>query len=502
MGISGIFKRKRKPEALPSINTSNLKRVVAVSDVYWDQLYKPSIELVEKCSQLFGSYGFEICKSYEIQFVKFISRYKGVVDDNPLALHLNNYAVASAFSSIYLSKVLIKFDFYSISKKADSLGERSVFYPWREIPSTKHADIKLKKTAYLAPLYTYSLPILFAMLPNVAWKWLLSDMRIYQGLLDAVHSNGEKGVFANYLSDLYIPTESGNGPGEVTKVDVVKAKEISEADEPNNKSNGGLEELLSSLGSNNNADDISLDELLNGQENNQNNDVKESKLSSNGELDFSIFDETPSADNKKSQQPEILSKGEKEEATPDILSEFQSFLSSASPKHEEESGPIQNEYVPENELDDFDAYTTLEAEVTQNVSPDTERAPLFSEQTTLSMDLAKWAKSILMDYQVDSGVYVVFSEQGNTIALDIDKAFLSFVRADFDLDSEEQYRSVADEVLSDLLMSADWIANNDGSEVWKLMVNNTSVYAVLLNTDITNVNLCASIQRHSVKIVV
>lgn len=499
MGITGLFKRKRKPEALPSINTSNLKRVVAVSDLYWDQLYKPSIELIESCSQLFGRYGFEICKSYEMQFVKFISRYKGAVDDNPLALHLNNYAIASAFSCLYLSKILIKFEYYSISKKADSLGERNVFYPWREIPSTKHADIKLKKTAYLAPLYTYSLPILFAMLPNVAWKWLLSDMRIYQGLLDAVHSNGEKGFFANYLSDLYIPTESGNGPVEVAKVEVVKAKDNTEANELSSQSNGGLEELLSSLGSNNNADDISLDELLNGQANNQSENVKGSISSQSGDLDFSIFEGSSSTDNKKSPQPETLSK---EEAAPDILSEFQSFLSSTSPKCEEESTPIQNEDAPESELDDFDAYSALEGEVTQNVSSDSERAPLFSEQTTLSMDLAEWAKSILVDYQIDSGVYVVFSEQGNTIALDMDKAFLSFVRADFDLDSEEQYRSVADEVLSDLLMSADWIANDDGSEVWKLMVNNTSINAVLLNTDITSVNLCASIQRNSVKIVV
>ncbi|MCT8873802.1 hypothetical protein [Shewanella xiamenensis] len=472
---------------------------MAVSDAYWDQLYNPSIELIESCSQLFGSYGFDICKSYEIQFVKFISRYKGVVDDNPLALHLNNYAVASAFSCLYLSKILIKFEFYSISKKADSLGERSVFYPWREIPSTQHADIKLKKTAYLAPLYTYSLPILFAILPNVAWKWLLSDMKIYQGLLDVVHSNGEKGVFANYLSDLYIPTESGNGPDEVKKVEVVKAIDNTEANVSSCQKNGGLEELLSSLGSSNNADDISLDELLNGQANNQSENVKESISSPSGDLDFSIFDSSPSIDNTKSQQSEMLSK---KEAAPDILSEFQSFLSSASPKHEEDSCLISNEDAQESEFDDFDAYTALEAEVTQNVSPSAERAPLFSEQTTLSMDLAEWAKSIIMDYQIDSGVYVVFSEQGNTIALDIDKAFLSFVRADFDLDSEEQYRSVADEVLSDLLMSADWIANDDGSEVWKLMVNNTAVNAVLLNTDITNVNLCASIQRHSVKIVV
>lgn len=470
-----------------------------MSDAYWDQLYKPSIELIEGCSRLFGSYGFEICKSYEMQFVKFISRYKGVVDDNPLALHLNNYAIASAFSCLYLSKILIKFEFYSISKNADSLGERDIFYPWREIPSKKHSDIKLKKTTYIAPLYTYSLPILFVMLPNVAWKWLLGDMRIYQGLLDAVHSNGEKGVFANYLSDLYIPTESGNRSGEIAKVEVVKVIENIESNDASSQSNGGLEELLSSLGSNNNADDISLDELLNGQTNNQSENVKESISTSSGELDFSIFEGSPTADNKKYPPPEILSK---DETTPDILSEFQSFLSSTAPKREEESGSIQSEDDPESELDDFHAYTALEAEVTQDISPGTERTPLFSEQTTLSMDLAEWAKSILMNYQIDSGVYVVFSEQGNAIALDIDKAFLSFARADFDLDSEEQYRSVADEVLSDLLMSADWIANDDGSEVWKLMVNNISVNAVLLNTDIKNVNLCASIQRYSVKIVV
>ena len=70
------------------------------------------------------------------------------------------------------------------------------------------------------------------------------------------------------------------------------------------------------------------------------------------------------------------------------------------------------------------------------------------------------------------------------IVVELDTGVMEFVRSDYDLDNESAYRTVAEEVLTDLEMSQSWIATEDGGDIWEVLIEGKNVNVLLLNIQV------------------
>ena len=70
------------------------------------------------------------------------------------------------------------------------------------------------------------------------------------------------------------------------------------------------------------------------------------------------------------------------------------------------------------------------------------------------------------------------------IVVERDKGVMEFVCNDYDLDNEAAYKTVAEEVLTDLEMSQSWVENEEGGDIWKISIQDEVVNVLLLNVQV------------------
>ena len=459
----------------PSLELAPLKKIVAVSDEYWGALYSPIIDVVSASLNVFDKQKLKLYSDYVDQFVKLVRRSKGVVQDDPLLVHLHTYSLVLSFSALYIARICNDFDFLAISKSKKNVGERTVFYPWLSVP--ENSELKLSKVSRSYPVYIQAVSIFNALLTDIGWKWLHTKPEVLKSLLDSIYSNGEKGSFSGILSDMRAAPLGSSSESIKTVVELSPDETNTEA-----LSNpADLDSLIDGLGGNN--EDISLDELLEPSKNSQTEVINEPKSSdnSNNELDLSIFESESSknlpnnntssvqkSDEPADVKPEVVDKisskeNESSVTSENALNEFTAFLASAT---DDESKPKE----------------TGESE--NEIKNDKEHEMLFSSEATITTDLINWCLLQVQSTPSSNGVHIILFEGNKVIALEQDKGVMEFVRSDYDLDSEAAYISVAEEVLTDIGMSRTWIENNDGGDIWKLNILGEDVNIIIFNVPV------------------
>lgn len=472
LGWFGKNKQRLSLDILP------LKKIVAVSDQYWAALYQPMIDVVEKNFDVFSKQKEKLGVDYLDQFVKLVRRSKGAVQDDPLIVHIHTYSLVLAFSALHVARVVNDFEFHAISKGKKTKGNRNQFYPWLNVP--EKSEIKLKKSSRVFPVYVKGLSILNTMITDVGWNWLHSRPDVLKPMLDAVYSNAESGSLSGLLAGMRAaPLENKVSSAVVEKVTEVnvESEPVSEGDEDGSQK---LDSLIKNLGGDNK--ECSLEELLEAQKGDgEGQKPKVDSDKSEGGLDYSIFESGPTTEAEQDGQftTEVTNekkKPEKEEesdlknnqppslnSADRVLNEFQALISNTKKMDEEEKmQPLeQNKSIENNEPEQG----------------------LFTTEATISGDLIKWCESIVNKKDRFSGVYVVEYEGRRCMALDKELGVLSFVKSDYDLESEEKYKAVAVEVLTDLMMSSEWIAREDGGDAWQCCINGEELSVILLKKE-------------------
>ena len=515
MQLGWPWSRKQRE---PALDVVPLKKIIAVSDEYWEALYSPIIDSVVRSLGVYDKQKAKLYTDYVDQFVRLVRRSKGTVQDDPLLVHLHTFSLSVAFSSLYVARLCHSFEFTAISKAKKTKGERSHFYPWMNVPV--ECEIKLAKVGRLYPAYVYAISIFNTMMNDTGWKWLHSKPEVLKGLIDSIYSNGEKGLFSGVLADMR-SAPLGRSVENLPQVDISEPVPV-ESEGPDKSDS--LDDLISGLGGGD--DSVSLDDLLDSsnqsKQSEEDKPVASVKTSSNDGLDLSIFDSGPddkgtdqvpvelqsitdnqvaplnddsaeavsSPENKLSPQPI-------EEETPvnssaDALDEFTAFLaattSSPGPDNvaETEDGePASNEVkgtskVPISHVKHSDSPSNVD---NTGIKED-ESALLFSSESSITNDLLKWCLEQVSELPSQNGVHVLLRDNEKVVVIERDKGVMEFVRNDYDLDNEAAYKTVAEEVLTDLEMSQSWVENEEGGDIWKISIQDEVVNVLLLNVQV------------------
>ena len=186
MQLGWPWNRKQRE---PALDVVPLKKIIAVSDEYWEALYSPIIDSVVRSLGVYEKQKGKLYSDYVDQFVRLVRRSKGTVQDDPLLVHLHTFSLSVAFSSLYVARLCHSFEFIAISKAKKTKGERSHLYPWMNVPV--ECEIKLAKVSRLYPAYVYAISIFNTMMNDTGWKWLHSKPEVLKGLIDSIYSNGE-----------------------------------------------------------------------------------------------------------------------------------------------------------------------------------------------------------------------------------------------------------------------------------------------------------------------
>lgn len=510
----------------PALDTVPLKKIVAVSDEYWEALYSPITNTVSRSLGVYEKQKGKLYSDYVDQFVRLVRRSKGTVQDDPLIVHLHTFSLALAFSSLYVARLCHSFEFTAISTSKKNKGERSQCYPWINVPS--ECEIKLAKVSRLYPAYVQAISIFNTMMNETGWKWLHSRPEVLKGLLDSVYTNGEKGAFAGILSDMR-SAPIGRSVESAIQTELPESSSVDVEQEGANE-NGSLDDLISGLGGG--GDDVSLDDLLDSSKQASLSENKQAEVkpvpSSNDSLDLSIFDSEPGMDASENQSSASLGSGESKEIVPepsptnetkvvsndkeasvpavedkaedkapvktsaDALDEFTAFLASTSSSSsvdnnadkEEERVETSSEMgantTPVSEAENSDT----SAGVDHNESLEGDSSLLFSSESSITNDLLKWCLEQVKEQPSQNGVHVLMRDNEKAIVVERDTGVMEFVRSDYDLDNESAYRTVAEEVLTDLEMSQSWIATEDGGDIWEVIIEGENVNVLLLNIQV------------------
>ena len=264
-----------------SLDVVPLKKVVAVGDNYWDEMYAPLIEVVSRCFSVFGNASVRLSADYVDQLVTTFRKSKGVVLDDPLKLHVQIYALTVCFSSLYLSRIFSQFEIHAISDELIKIsknneiskGERIIIFPWVQLPE-KHT-IKVKKVRVVPSSQLFSLSIYsFLICSKIAWVWIHQNFDAFKGLIDGCASNGEVGLFTELLSGMKVAPLVINDSLDKQMFDnsPVNHDRGNKAEPEESQS---LDELINSV-SDNIEETPSIEELLNGS-NNESDVVNKSK---------------------------------------------------------------------------------------------------------------------------------------------------------------------------------------------------------------------------------
>jgi len=462
----GWFSSKKRSVPL---DVAPLKKIIAVSDEYWSVLYQPLIDVTTDCFSVFTTSKDKLMTDYIDQFVKIARRNKGAVQEDPMLIHIQTYSLAVAFTALYLSRIMSEFECHSVSKSKKNIRERNIFFPWLNIPV--NVEVRLKKVSHILPTYVYAFPILNQLLrDDIALQWLHSEPLIMKALYDAVMSNGENGLLSELLSTMQEP------PLENSTTSVTVSNAVFANEEPPAEGNeqASLDDLISGLGGGD--ETPSLDQLLNNEitEKPQEKESIDKQLSGkSNDLDFSAFS-----------LPE------------DVITDEKTELSSKEQKHSPESNEVVE--TTDSALDEFQKFIQSSSEDDDNTFKTTENQNsddvVFSTSSSISEDLIKWCVNSVkssMSGVSSEGVYAIEHEGIHRIAIDKSKAILAFVKSDYSLDSESDYQVVVDDVLTDLIMSSDWLPNENGGDDWKLSMKDSSIDVLLLNIELpSEIRIC------------
>lgn len=514
------FKRPSAKERF-ALDDAALKKIVAVSDEYWNALYKPVTDVVISCVSVFDNNKSSLLSDYADQFVRLVRRSKGGVQDDPLLVHLYTFGLVVSFSVIYVSRLSSDFEFHAISSDKKTAGERTIFFPWFNTPTK--AELKIKKAERVFPAYVNGFTIINRMVSDVGWKWLLGNKVVLKAMIDAIYSNGESGVFSGVLAELRKPSLSDRSHSVVSSVVTEKQAMPSASDSGPAPS---IDDLINNLGG---GEDFSLDDLLSGNANPTTEKApgrpaSVSDVDNTDSLDLSVFDTEPflSDSSNKTQlteeihssngdpQPEkiwhaklntdsaenIQSNTGAAVSADDALDEFQAFLNSVSDASA--SSLNADEFVgqsPSGETSyDFDdsakedgVSTALEQPMSdglvQDAANNAENSLLFSNESSLASEFVQWCCKKLKFYDGASGLYPLKHNNTFVIAVDVDAGIKAYVNDDYDLENDSQVISVAEEVHTDIAMSSLWLPNGEGGEIWTLFIGNDKYKVILVKPD-------------------
>lgn len=512
MQLGWPWSRKQRE---PALDVVPLKKIIAVSDEYWEALYSPIIDSVARSLGIYEKQKGKLYSDYVDQFVRLVRRSKGTVQDDPLLVHLHTFSLSIAFSSLYVARLCHSFEFTAISKGKKTKGERSHFYPWMNVPV--ECEIKLSKVSRLYPAYVYAISIFNAMMNDTGWKWLHSKPDVLKGLIDSIYSNGEKGLFSGILADMRAAPIGRS----VENIPQVETSESVPVENEGPEKSDSLDDLISGLGGGD--DSVSLDELLDSsnqsKQTEENKPVASEEVSSNDGLDLSIFDNEPDGENTdqaplelqdatdnqvtpiSDNSPKVVSSAESKSSTQeeapvnssaDALDEFTAFLaattSSPGPDHVAETGEDKldpNETqgtskVPISDVEPSDSSSNVD---NTGINED-ESTLLFSSESSITTDLLKWCLAQVSEFPSQNGVHVLMRDNKKVIVVERDKGVMEFVRSDYDLDNEAAYKTVAEEVLTDLEMSQSWVENEEGGDIWEISIQDEVVNVLLLNVQV------------------
>ncbi len=474
---------QRKPQTALTvkINRQNLKRAVAVSDAYWNELYEPIIRVVETCLGCIQissgglSSASKLNEQYASELTSIIGALKGIPGKNSLDDHINNYSVFISFSTLFISKRMnkVNFTFVENSKSGD---KRTIqVFPWDACTETLN-NVQAKRKNYLPPIYCISVPVLFRMLSGTGRNWLQSQPDKFCGVLEAVFSNGEKGLYSGPLS-LVIPSKS-DSPTLDGGISLV-GQSPTPSSHTDESSEASLDDLISKIGGGTSSGDKDFEALLEG-----NRTGLGTTPSMSPEDEFAaLLEGKAKAPESASQKPGISSEPVSNEQS--IEDEFVALLEGkakapepASQKPGISSEPVSNEQSIEDEFT-----TLLEGKTkTPKPVPNQNYVP-----TSPSLDLIRWAIS---EKNHGGGVFNVVLDDGELVLglrvgdADID-VVTAFVRSDYDLDSEADVSKVRDEIIYDLNLSDSWICNEHGEMEHKVISQKGKdiVSAILIRCD-------------------
>ncbi|MDC5870208.1 hypothetical protein OPW39_15480, partial [Vibrio europaeus] len=247
MRLGKFFKRKSKQIAL---NISPVKKILAVNDEHFDLLYQPAFNQVVRCTAHLTRKRGDIYRDYIDRLAKCLRTTKSRIQNENKETHIVNFCVTVCFTSLYLTKLLEKDDFYVSSGP----GDRKKVYLW--LDDFEGVNFKIKKKSRLESPRTLLYPIATSLINHKnTWLWLQDNARFFNDLMLFIHSTGEVGQYsfvADGFSDpYYIVTLNAVNPKQILQVPV---ETTSENQESNTKSKDKKEE----------AETPSLTDLLGG----------------------------------------------------------------------------------------------------------------------------------------------------------------------------------------------------------------------------------------------
>jgi hypothetical protein len=292
----------------------------------------------------------------------------------------------------------------------------------------------------------------------------------------------------------------------------------------NPKKVDSLDELINGLCGG--ADNVSLDDLLNSSNQSKqaegNKPVASEKTSSSNGLDLSIFGNEPDGGNTDQAPVELQDKTDNQvvpisEKSPEVVPPSEN---KSSPQPIEEDAPVNSSA---DALDEFTAFlaATTSSSGSDNVSEteeddssqnevrsaskvsnsnvglsdspsnvekagiiEDESALLFSSESSIANDLLHWCLEQVGDLPSQNGVHILLRDNEKVVVVERDKGVMEFVRSDYDLDNEAAYKTVVEEVLTDLEMSQVWVENEEGGDIWEISIQDEVVNVLLLNLQV------------------
>jgi hypothetical protein len=486
----GVFRRGRKPESSHtlSLNTGALKKLVAVSDEYWVALYEPIMVVAVRCFKCFKNNQVGLANDYIVQLSNAVRRSKGEVREDQLISHVYTYGLVLSFTSLYLSRLLAAYDFVLQYGTGNREGERREFYPWLSLPSSD-ASIKVRRKRHVDPLFALALPLYRVLVTDIAATWLQANSDINIAVLQAMHSNGEQGLYSVPLS--YIKAYSFDSE-QVEKPDITIATNGVVGSSPLPVSGEqAIDSLLDSFGVD--LANTTLEDLFSTPTAPQPK-VDEQVISTkqdNSSL-VSVAHNKEEAVDEVDEFAALLAGGNSEGVTlsapstePEVTSEIDEFAALLAGENTEGVALSAASTEPEvtSEIDEFSALlaggnvetgsVTISAGQSVRSEPEID-VPVVEH---ISDELIEWAISSRNRSQ---GVFGVQIEGAKLLALQVPEAFYDYIDSEYSIESTQR-DLVLEQLKHDLELSGNVISNVGDSSTFPVYVNGIEVNALIIN---------------------
>lgn len=451
MRLGNIFWRKQKNLPL-NIDNAPIKKALGVDDDYYELLYRPIIEMVERCSAHIEKNKQKLFDDYTDQVCKLVRKTRGRVQSETKKEHFDNFCAVWCFSAFYVSNLLYRFSFYLEDKDQnkvrtelwlgdDLFGQKIMVRKKSVIGNIRHTLISVANTMVVS---------------DAVKKWLYHDP---DGRLNAVYefiySSGEEGAYTFCITGFRDPL-SWLERSTSTEHTIDMQSNGAESDSTDNSDDGvspeqnaAVESIEASFASLISGANIpTLDDMLNN--------------GSSG-----VQNETFVHDNSQvvtlSQEP-VLEQTQAPQAS-DILSSFESLLNNTSAVEQETYVDFPTE-ISETDVNSQD----WQAEAFMASLPPIDPQPPVVDES-LSSALLTWAhKSIEAGANESHGVYIVQVGNHYCAAIDLDVGLNNFIREDYDLENEQQLDAIKYEFIADINRSELW-EKEDSSKVKTFELN-------------------------------